>query len=52
MEAEADIEIWCNSYCMYVQILSIFYPYTYLKRETGQALGMSYASIHEEGEVS
>jgi hypothetical protein len=50
MEAEADFETWCNAYCLYVQIPRIFYPY--FKRETGQALGMSCASIHEEGKVS
>jgi hypothetical protein len=46
MEAEADFETWCNSYCLYVQIPRIFHPYTYFKRETGHALGMSCASFH------
>jgi hypothetical protein len=52
MEAEADFEAWCNSYYLYVQIHRIFHLYTYLNRETDHPLGMSCASINEEGKVS
>jgi len=52
METEPDFETWYNSCCLYVQNPHIFYPYTYLERESGHALGMSCSSIHEEGKVS